>query len=79
MSSDLYSQDLNSQLGSIQQFSTNIWMADSFYHPLNISNLKVLGFFSEFYAVRYLFQVAKVSFPDLICEIPELSWKYIDS
>ncbi|MBN4006358.1 hypothetical protein [Nostoc sp. LPT] len=37
--------------------------------------IKPIGFISEFYAVRYLYQIAEVAFPDIIQDIPNLPWQ----
>jgi hypothetical protein len=74
----IYIQELDAKVGCIQQVSDSLWMANSFYHPQNMSGLKVVGFLNEFYASRYLFQVAEVFFPDAVNDIPELPWKYMN-
>lgn len=39
---------------------------------MNDLDIKPIGFISEFYAVRYLYQILEVAFPDIIQCIPNL-------
>ena len=75
---DIFLKSLNARIGYIQKLDDNFWIADSLYHSTDMLALKGIGFSSETYAARYLFQIVEAGFPDLIEdeEIPEVSWIY---
>lgn len=75
----IYLKSLNAPIGYIQNSNDTSWMAYSFYHPKSLSQMKVFGFSSDFFAIRYLFQVAEVFLPECIQEVSNLSWSNINS
>ncbi|MDZ8134051.1 MAG: hypothetical protein RM049_01965 [Nostoc sp. DedQUE04] len=71
----IFLEQLNALIGYIQECYKGIWSAYSCYYPKSMNALKLTGFISEFYAVRYLYQIAEVAFPDIIQDIPNLPWE----
>lgn len=71
----IFEEDLNALLGYIQECYTGIWCAYSCYYPKSMNAIKAVGFISEFYAVRYLYQITEIVFPDIIQDIPNLPWE----
>ncbi|AUT03956.1 hypothetical protein CLI64_28210 [Nostoc sp. CENA543] len=65
----IFEEDLNALLGYIQEYHTGIWCASSCYY---MNQIKVIGFMSEFYATRYLYQITELVFPSMIQNIPHL-------
>jgi hypothetical protein len=72
---DIFLEQLNALLGYIQECYKGIWSAYSCYYPKSMNEIKAVGFISELYAVRYLYQITEVAFPDIIQNIPSLPWE----
>lgn len=70
----IFEEYLNALLGYIQECHTEIWCASSCYYPKNMNEIKAVGFISEFYATRYLYQITELVFPEIIQNISRLPW-----
>lgn len=68
-------EQLNAVIGYIQECYEGTWLASSCYYPKRMSKIKPVGFISKSYAIRYLYQISEVVFPDLITNIPNLPWE----
>lgn len=71
----VFEEQLNALIGYVQECYGGVWLAYSCYYPKSMDQIKTVGFVSEFYAIRYLHQIAEVAFPDIIDNIPTLSWE----
>lgn len=71
----VFLKNLKSLLGYIQECFDGTWLAHSVYYPPNMDGMEVTGFINEFYAVRYLHQVAFAKYPQELGDPPCLPWE----
>lgn len=74
---DIFLEDLDALIGCVQRYGDGIWFSYSPYYPQATGKVEAIGFISEFYAVRYLYQIVATFFYDLVDEtiIPPLLWE----
>lgn len=71
----VFLKNLGSLLGYIQECFDGTWLAHSVYYPPNMDGMAVAGFINEFYAVRYLHQIAFATYPQEVGYPPCLPWQ----
>lgn len=71
----IFEKQLNALIGHVSKCCEGIWLAHSCYSPKSMNEIKIVGFINEFYAIRYLYQIAEVAFPDIIDTILNLPWE----
>ena len=74
---DIFLEELDALIGYVQKYNDGIWFSYSPYYPQTTGKVEAIGFISEFYAVRYLYQIVAAFFYDLVDEtiIPPLPWE----
>ena len=63
-------------IGYISQTRDGNWFAISSCVPSVVQDIKNYGFKNEFYAIRYLHQVAYFYYPECVEEVSSLPWEW---
>ena len=63
-------------IGYVSQTKDSNWFAISSCTPSTAQDIKNYGFKNEFYAIRYLHQVAHFYYPECVEEISSLPWEW---